>query len=280
MDVRIFYFSGTGNTLWAVQHLCAYLKDHQIKAIAISLESLDEDRMLDHVRSCDVLGIAWPVYGADMPEIVKDFVRSIPTVKHKPLMTLCTQYAFSGDGAYVMHSQLKKKGFEYRWCFQLNTPSNINLYPIYYKSSDDYGYHESSRLQKARQHLQFLASKITNDQPYVKGATIFHTLAAMLLRPMFRIGHKHFIKKGWLQVAPDACTGCGICATNCPTQNINMLDKRPEFGQNCLFCLRCYDYCPTTAITGRGHAHNFKFGPPFKGPTEEIYKKIIRDHRA
>ena len=59
--------------------------------------------------------------------------------------------------------------------------------------------------------------------------------------------------------ASDACITCGLCARECPMDNIEMRDGRPAWGKNCAMCLRCYHRCPVQAISyeaatdGKGH---------------------------
>ena len=46
----------------------------------------------------------------------------------------------------------------------------------------------------------------------------------------------------------DACTGCGLCAKNCPTHTITMENNRPVWGSQCYQCLKCINRCPAAAI--------------------------------
>ncbi|WXG45883.1 MAG: 4Fe-4S binding protein [Candidatus Atabeyarchaeum deiterrae] len=58
---------------------------------------------------------------------------------------------------------------------------------------------------------------------------------------------EHFIEK---------CSGCGLCARDCPASAITMIDdtrtktkKKPMFYYDrCLFCSQCEESCPTKAI--------------------------------
>ncbi|MBD5188223.1 MAG: 4Fe-4S binding protein [Bacteroidales bacterium] len=46
-----------------------------------------------------------------------------------------------------------------------------------------------------------------------------------------------------------SCTGCGICVRQCPNSNITLdSDRRPCWGNNCTYCLRCYHVCPTHSV--------------------------------
>lgn len=63
------------------------------------------------------------------------------------------------------------------------------------------------------------------------------------------------------------CTGCGICATNCPNDSIEVLTLKDEAGKKyldrhiwhldqCTFCGLCVKTCPSDALAfGQGFEH-------------------------
>lgn len=47
----------------------------------------------------------------------------------------------------------------------------------------------------------------------------------------------------------DGCTGCGLCASKCPAQAIEIRDGKPVWvKEQCELCLRCLHHCPQFAI--------------------------------
>ena len=49
------------------------------------------------------------------------------------------------------------------------------------------------------------------------------------------------------QLDKEACTQCGICEENCPTQAIKS-DPYPQFGDECILCYNCVRLCQEKAI--------------------------------
>lgn len=48
--------------------------------------------------------------------------------------------------------------------------------------------------------------------------------------------------------AGSSCTGCGLCAANCPRKAIKMYGKKPYWTYRCEQCMRCAGFCPKKAV--------------------------------
>jgi len=53
----------------------------------------------------------------------------------------------------------------------------------------------------------------------------------------------------WPHVVPERCTGCGLCASHCPQQTIDMVDGKAHVRrERCISCFCCVEFCPSDAI--------------------------------
>jgi NAD-dependent dihydropyrimidine dehydrogenase PreA subunit len=52
------------------------------------------------------------------------------------------------------------------------------------------------------------------------------------------------------EVDEDACTGCGTCVDNCPSEVIEIVDDKAKIvnPDDCVDCGACEENCPASAI--------------------------------
>ena len=50
------------------------------------------------------------------------------------------------------------------------------------------------------------------------------------------------------RIITDKCVGCGICAKNCPTEAITIVDRKAVIDSKCVGCNICFKVCRKDAV--------------------------------
>ncbi|MDO9546841.1 MAG: EFR1 family ferrodoxin [Pelolinea sp.] len=272
--ISIFYFSGTGNTWWVSERLSEELNKLGFRASAYSIEQVTDKETAALIQKSSIIGLGFPIYGSDAPRIFHDFISRLPYLeKEKPIVGFVTQMAWSGDGMNFLEKELSEKGYRIRWASEFIMPNNIAvpIFPLPYVS--DYNKF-IPQLEKRRQQISDLCVKIANDEPYRQNSGRLAAASAWIQRGPFRLVHD-WGRKFW-SVDEGACNSCNICASLCPVGNIEMQHGLPVYSDQCVYCMRCFNYCSAYAIHYMGMKNTrLEKTRPFQGPTADFRPEML-----
>lgn len=222
----IFYFTATGNSLYAAKRL-----DEKILSIPQVIDRPDL-----HFRA-ERIGIAAPVYGHEMPQMVKEFIRRaefdtdymflILTYgnRHANAVELAQNvFENAGKGVDYIHTVLMVDNF--LPAFDMKEQTTLNKHVEEQLAEIKRDIHEKKRKiekvteQDRKAHAEY--QNLVNRQPETIWADFDFT---------------------------DQCIGCGICTKVCPAGCIHLEEGRAvRTGENCQACMACVHVCPKTAI--------------------------------
>lgn len=268
MRITVFYFSGTGNTWWASEQLIGILQDSGVDASCHSIERVSDDEVRKLLSSSDIIGFGYPIYGSDLPAIMKAFMLALPRLERViPTFVFCTQWMFSGDGARVASEFLDSTRFRIEWTEHVNMPNNVSVtaLPLPYTNNPA---RLARILAKARAKLQRMARYILAGQPYRKGCSRWDIAMGSLQRVPFRRVFDRV--RDDIDIDPERCIRCGRCVNICPAGNLTWSKGEVVADSSCIICLRCYSFCPTSAITYMGRRHKLSRGKPYQGPVSDF----------
>ncbi len=235
------YFSGTGNTKYVVEQFSSNYEETEFKLYSIEANI----KFAEEIQKAYTIILAYPIYESTMPFIMEDFLNKYEdSFKNKSLITIATQFLFSGDGGALAYYKLKKKNVRLLHSIHINMPSNLVDVNIFMnKPIEDC----DKKIQKADQLIQQIVERIKCGKTIKHGRRFYSWIAGFFLQRVFA---KLFTKKlrTGLKIHQDVCTRCGLCVKECPVDNLYM-EKIVKTKDICTTCYRCINICPVSAIS-------------------------------
>lgn len=235
----LFYFSGTGNSLYVAKKL-----QNAIGGELIDIASAVQEGRYDHRPSeNESIGFVFPVYFFGVPTIVKDLINRLSLEQdeknHTFLVMTCGATTGNADG---MFSELMK-----RRNYHVDSVSSVilpNNYVLFYEmeSADE----QARMFSNADIEIAAIISRIKERQngDFNRNSGALPGISTAISYSLYRHGRRT-VKF----YATDACIGCGQCERMCPSRTIKMVSGRPEWVQKrCVRCLACINRCPQRAI--------------------------------
>lgn len=236
----IFYFSGTGNSKYVAQRVAHATKEELVNMTKDEMEKNAEYILKDGEN----LGFVFPIYWWGMPALAEEFIKKmrIRTKDSNYTYGISTYGMEPYNGLADLKKLLLKKNIHLQATYEVKMVDN------YVVAYDIAGKEKQEMICKnAQTRMEYIISDIVN-QKQTKITDVLGTTIKPIVHSFYkRTDHR---KKFYVT---DQCTGCGLCAKNCPCQAIVMENNRPVWKENCSFCLKCIHSCPVRALqNGKG----------------------------
>ena len=223
----VFYFTGTGNSLYVAK---------QLEDAPISIPQVIHEENPDF--SADSIGIVTPVYGHEVPPMVKEFLHK--AAFHTDYFYMILTYGNRHGGAAELAKQLCGEcGIDVKYINILLMVDNwLPAFDMDEQKKADKKVDE--QIAAVRADIRARKVKIA---PVTDADRAAHQEYLSRIRLMPADIFQHFIK------VSDACVGCGVCEKVCPSGSIRVLDgKAVHVPGSCQTCLSCVHACPQKAI--------------------------------
>lgn len=230
MKNRIYFFTGTGNSLKIAKNIAKELPDSELIGI-------HKDTSLEVPVGYHRIGFVFPNYAGGPPSMVADFIGNMNFPKQgDTYVFVVATYGGNAGGLHAqIGNQLKKRGIK------LNYGAKVQMYP------------NSISASLMLKTANFLARKgDKNSKPIIEDIIAKNQNAIPDLKESDKKRYDSFMEKihdsDNAYKVNDNCISCGVCKNICPAKNIVLENGKPVFLHNCESCLACFHHCPKKAI--------------------------------
>lgn len=223
----LFYFTGTGNSLYIAKQL-----DEKPMSIP---QVIHQDNL---TFKAEKVGIVCPIYGHEVPNMVKEFMQKA-TFETEYFYMILTYGNRHGGAAELADNLCKECGI---------TASYINVIVMVDNWLPSFDMNKQILLdKKVDKHIAEILEEIKNKKHMISKVTDTdreaHQQFLGNMSKMPEDAWQHLLRIG------DKCIGCGICSEVCPSSSIKVENgKAAHIPGNCQTCLACAHACPQKAI--------------------------------
>ncbi|MBQ1465883.1 MAG: EFR1 family ferrodoxin [Eubacteriaceae bacterium] len=255
----LFYFTGTGNSQAAAGLIAKKTGDETVD-MGRSLRDKSYEYSLSEGEAA---GFVFPVYYGGLPTAVTEFISKMKLSRAPSyvygVMTCGGSPAACSE---MLEQTLSGVGLKLDASFGVKMPANFAI--MYEPTSPE---KEGPILEEAERKLEHIAVDVQRRAAEKMRCSLASKLMSAVMYPRYLKGRK---------TAPfhtnDKCVHCGICASRCPVEAIQMIDGDPTWViDQCVFCMSCvrcgaieygdkltdrYRYKHPSLRKGGGHDHD------------------------
>jgi ferredoxin len=234
MGTRIYYYTGTGNSLWVARMIARELGDVELTSIA----DWEEGREAAHSSA---IGLVFPVYIWGLPRRIVRFADGLKRLRPEYVFAVAVNGGQVSRTLVQLRNLLKKSGITLSSGFSVTMPSN------YIPWGGPGSPEERQKLyESALPKISAIASSVRNREArHVEKGPLWQRVIFSLIYKLSFPKVPHMDKQFWVD---DKCTRCGICSKVCPAHNVAAPEGTPSWNHGCEQCFACLQWCPREAI--------------------------------
>ena len=225
----IYYFSGTGNSLYVARHLADALGE---RLCPMTMPASTDDK---------VIGLVFPVYGWGIPNVVE---KVAPLLLPRGGETYVYAVMTCGDDMGYADKVLEKAlGRKLDAAFSVLMPDVYVCLPGFDVDSKEECKEKFAKEKDAVKDIVACVKERKQVRHLKRGP--FPWTKTYVIRPLF---NRYLLTDKYFNVDKTKCIACGRCQKNCPVGNILIIDDVPVWQSHCAGCLACFHACPYHAI--------------------------------
>jgi ferredoxin len=234
MKTTLYYYTGTGNSLWTARLLATELGDSTLLPMTAA------DPVHDGADTA-AIGLVFPVHMWGVPAPVLQFIKRLPGGRDRYFFAAAVNAGGVSRTLVQVRRAMAAAGLSLAAGFSVVLPSNYIPWGGPKPEAE-----RQNQYQATREKIKLMAARLVNREtwPVEKGPLWQRIVFTAIYKLTFNMILK-MDKDFWVDTK---CTACGLCATVCPAHNIELQEGKPVWRHRCEQCLACIQWCPQEAI--------------------------------
>lgn len=236
----IFYFTGTGNSLYVAKKIGGNL-------VSIA-QAVRKERQL---YEDDVIGFVFPTYAVGIPRIVQNFVNQ-NQFHAKYSFAVMTCGGSLGSSLMKFEKMAAARGLKLDYTNKMVMIDNYGIRSMDKKLKKHMQEREDEKIERIAADIQRQKRSLLRSNRMVQCYTkLMNTCSGLC----YDNADKHFT------IQKNKCIKCGLCQKICPSGNIR-LTPYPSFLHKCEGCYACVHSCPQKALSPNRHPMEVQYLHP------------------
>lgn len=244
METTVYYFSGTGNSLWVARAIARGLGDVRL----VSIADREEDGRSGESAA---IGLVFPVYIWGLPHPVVRFVERLKNLGRPYVFAVAVNGGQVSGTLVQLRKLMKRNGSLLSSGFGITMPSN-------YIPWGGPGPEEKQRklFESASKKIPEIVACVRSrkERPVEKGPL----WQRALFTPIYKLSFSRVPAMDRRFWTDDKCNRCGVCSRVCPSRNIEVDAGKPVWKHACEQCFSCLQWCPREAIQYGGKTPRYE----------------------
>jgi ferredoxin len=249
MKTTIYFYTGTGNSLWTAKKLSGKLGNTELIPITLAGEGLIHS-------DSENIGLIFPVHIWGIPFRVVDFLNRLKTDSAKYYFAVAVNAGQVAATLIQLKMLLQKTNINLSAGFSINLPSNYIPWGGAIAQEK-----QQKKFNEALDKISRIAASISAKEE--KAPEKGPAWQNIFFSTMYRLSTSQVPKMDKSFLVDEKCTNCGICEKICPAQNIVITDGKPQWQHHCEQCFACLQWCPEESIQyGKSTAKKKRYHHP------------------
>ena len=237
-DIKIYYFTGTGNSLYVSREVAGHFYNPDLISIA-SLMTGDRKIIIEGNR----IGFVFPVYFARPPVFIRRFIENCEFSDTQYIFAVATGGGLFGNALKIFNGYLRAKGKGLDAGFLIKMPGNHPAIADLQRRHHNVFFEKATaRIHEITEMLKRKTSSGIETNFGIMGYLMSHFAFSQLYKKSVNNELDNEFH------SDESCDACGICVKCCPVSNISLSNGKPVWHNKCVNCSACYHFCPKEAI--------------------------------